>query len=237
VTLEEAGQATAQRKKFEVISEHLELMIFLGKLQPGDKIPSERDLMAQFGAGRSSVREALFTLQRKGLLAVRPGAAARVTRPTADNMVSELSGAARHLLRQPEGVRDLQHARALLEIGLARNAALRGTEADVAELGRALEENRQAADQEEFFRTDQLFHYTLAAISHNQIFTSLNTALNDWLADQRKVSARTTTFAEVYAEHAAIYEAVARRDVAGAELAMERHLDSVASRYWSQVST
>jgi GntR family transcriptional repressor for pyruvate dehydrogenase complex len=229
--------AGAQRKKFQVISEHLELQIFLGKLQPGDKIPSERDLMAQFGAGRSSVREALFTLQRKGLLAVRPGAAARVTSPSADTMVSELSGAARHLLRQPQGVRDLQDARALFEIGLARRAALHASDEDIAELGRALEENRLASDQEEFIRTDMLFHYTLAMIAHNGIFTSLNMALNDWLADQRRISSRSRiTFAEVYAQHKAVYDAVAARDAAGAELAMERHLDAVAANYWKHVS-
>jgi GntR family transcriptional regulator, sialic acid-inducible nan operon repressor len=233
----DGAQSAGQRKKFEEISEHLELMIFLGKLQPGDKIPSERDLMAQFGAGRSSVREALFSLQRKGLLAVRPGAAARVTSPSADTMVSELSGAARHLLRQPQGVRDLQDARALLEIGLARRAALRASDDDVALLAKSLEENRRAADQEEFFRTDMLFHYTLAQIAHNQIFTSLNMALNDWLADQRRISARSkATFADVYAEHKAVYDAIAARDPAAAEAAMERHLDAVADRYWRHVT-
>lgn len=229
---------TAQRKKFEEIAEHLELMIFLGKLQPGDKIPSERDLMAQFGAGRSSVREALFTLQRKGLLAIRPGAAARVTSPTADSMVSELSGAARHLLRQPQGVRDLQHARALLEIGLARHAAMHASDEDIEALAKSLEENRLASDQEEFFRTDMLFHYTLAVIAHNQIFTSLNMALNDWLADQRRVSSRSkATFADVYAEHKGVYDAIAARDPVAAERAMETHLGAVADRYWRHVTT
>ncbi len=236
MTLDESPPA-GQRKKFQEISEHLELLIFLGKLHPGDKIPSERDLMAQFGAGRSSVREAIFTLQRKGLLAVRPGAAARVTSPSTDTMVSELSGAARHLLRQPQGVRDLQHARALLEIGLARNAALQAGDEDVAELAGSLEENRLAADQDEFFRTDMLFHFTLAKIAHNQIFTSLNTALNDWLADQRRISSRSkATFAEVYEEHKAVYDAIAARDATGAEEAMERHLEAVAQRYWQHVS-
>jgi DNA-binding FadR family transcriptional regulator len=226
-----------QRKKFQVISEHLELQIFLGKLQPGDKIPSERDLMAQFGAGRSSVREALFTLQRKGLLAVRPGAAARVTSPSADTMVSELSGAARHLLRQPQGVRDLQDARALLEIGLSRRAALHATDDDIAELAKSLEENRLAADQEEFIRTDLLFHYTLAMIAHNGIFTSLNMALNDWLADQRRISSRSKiSFAAVYEQHKAVYDAIAARDPVAAELAMERHLEAVARNYWQHVS-
>jgi GntR family transcriptional repressor for pyruvate dehydrogenase complex len=238
VSSDEATAPAAQRKKFQVISEHIELQILLGKLQPGDKIASERDLMAQFGAGRSSVREALFSLQRKGLLAIRPGAAARVTSPNAVTMVSELSGAARHLLRQPEGVRDLQHARALLEIGLARHAALRASDDDIEALAKSLEENRLAADQEEFFRTDMLFHYTLAVIAHNHIFTSLNLALNDWLADQRRISARATvTFAEVYAEHKAVYDGIAGRDPAAAEEAMERHLEAVSQRYWRHVSS
>lgn len=238
MSVEDNTAPAAQRKKFQEISEHLELMIFLGKLQPGDKIPSERDLMAQFGAGRSSVREALFTLQRKGLLAVRPGAAARVTSPSADTMVNELSGAARHLLREPQGARDLQNARALLEIGLARHAALHASDDDIAELAKSLEENRLAADQEEFFRTDMLFHYTLAMIAHNQIFTSLNMALNDWLADQRRISSRSkATFADVYAEHKAVYDAIAARDASAAEAAMERHLDLVAQRYWQHVAS
>jgi DNA-binding FadR family transcriptional regulator len=233
----EGAQPSGPRKKFEEIAEHLELMIFLGKLQPGDRIPSERDLMAQFGAGRSSVREALFSLQRKGLLAIRPGAAARVTSPSADTMVSELSGAARHLLRQPQGVRDLQEARALLEIGLARRAAMQASDEDIAALAKSLEENRLADDQEEFFRTDMLFHYTLAMIAHNQIFTSLNMALGDWLADQRRISARSrASFADVYAEHKAVYDAIAARDPVAAEIAMERHLDAVADRYWKHVS-
>ncbi|MBL8598943.1 MAG: FCD domain-containing protein [Devosia sp.] len=236
MTIEEA-QPAGHRKKFQEISEHLELMIFLGKLQPGDKISSERDLMAQFEAGRSSVREALFSLQRKGLLAIRPGAAARVTSPSANTMVSELSGAARHLLRRPEGMRGLQEARALFEIGLSRRAAMRATREDLEQLAAALEQNRLADDQEEFIRTDMQFHYTLSMITHNDIFTSLNMALNEWLVDQRRVSARSKmTFAEAYEEHKAIYDAIAARDPIAAMVAMERHLDSVVERYWQHIS-
>ncbi len=225
------------RKKYEEIADHLELLIFSGKLQIGDRIPSERKLMEQFGAGRSSVREALFALQRKGLLTARPGAAARVSRPTADTMVSELSGPARHLLSRPEGIRYLQDARALLEIGLARKAALHATDDDIAALESALEENRRASDHKTFASTDMMFHYTLAMISRNQIFTSLNMALNEWLAEQRDVSAKAgATFEGVFAEHKAIFDAIAARDAVAAEGAMERHLDSVSRLYWQHTT-
>ena len=225
------------RKRFEELAEHLELLIFSGRLKAGDAIPSERELMQEFGVGRSTVREALFSLQRKGLLSGRAGAVARVSNPTPDTIVSELSGAARHMLSRPEGVRHLQHARALLEIGLAREAALHASEEDIAELGQALEANRTAPDQAAFEKSDLLFHYTLAMIAHNPVFTSLNHALNAWLAEQRTVSARAGADpTEVYLQHKAVYDAIARRDAVAAEQAMEKHLTTVAEYYWRAVS-
>jgi GntR family transcriptional repressor for pyruvate dehydrogenase complex len=228
----------APRKKFEEIAEHLELLIFSGRLSVGDKFPSERDLMARFGAGRSSVREALFTLQRKGLLTARAGAASRVSQPSADTLVSELSGAARHMLARPGGVRELQHARALFEVGLAREAALRASADDLATLREALDQNGAASDQASFGKTDLLFHYTLAVMAHNPIFTSLHMALSDWLSEQRRVSARAgATSAGMYAQHRDIYEAIAAHDALAAQEAMERHLESVSRFYWHQVSS
>jgi DNA-binding FadR family transcriptional regulator len=226
----------APRKRFEEIAEHIELLIFSGQLAVGDKISSERELMERFGVGRSTVREALFTLQRKGLLNVRPGAAARIARPTPQTLVSDLSGAARHLLSRPDGVRHLQHARALLEIGLARDVSLHAGDDDLPKLTEALEANRLAPDQKTFEQTDLMFHYTLAMISHNPIFTSLNHALNEWLAEQRSVSARAgTSHHAVYLEHKAIHDAILRRDAVAAEAAMEAHLAGVYRNYWKAV--
>lgn len=236
-------QAGQRRKRYEEIAEHLELLIFSGRLSVGDKIASERELMLRFAVGRSTVREALFALQRKGLLSARPGAAARVTKPTPQTMVSDLSGAARHLLSQPGGIRDLQHARSLLEVGLAREAALHASEEDLTALSEALEANRRAAedaapsDQSEFVRTDLTFHYTLAMIAHNPIYTSLNHALNQWLAEQRSVSARSgVSRTEVYREHRAVHDAILRRDAAGAQEAMETHLATVHRNYWAAMA-
>ena len=228
---------TPNRKKFEEVAEHLELAIFSGRLSVGDKVSSERDLMHQFGVGRSTVREALFTLQRKGLLTVNPGTAARVSRPDANTLVSDLTGVARHLLSQPGGVRQLQSVRALFEIGVARLAAKHATAADIEQLRLALEANGDAADQPTFTRTDLTFHYTIAMISHNPMFTSIHHALMAWLAEQRTVSARSgVAWPRVVEEHRAIFEAIAARDAEAAENAMERHLESVAQNYWQTMT-
>ncbi|MEP0325003.1 FCD domain-containing protein [Bauldia litoralis] len=224
------------RKRFEELAEHLELAIFSGRLSVGDKIPSERALMDQFGVGRSTVREALFMLQRKGLLETRPGAAARVSRPDANTLVDDLSGAARHMLTQTDGVRDLQNARTLFEIGLARHAAKHATAEDLKALKAALDANGAAEDQPTFERTDLTFHYTLAMITHNPVFTALHHALMAWLAEQRSVSARAgATRSEIFEQHRAIYTAIAAGDPVVAEEAMETHLATVAHYYWQGV--
>ncbi|MCF6327944.1 MAG: GntR family transcriptional regulator, partial [Devosiaceae bacterium] len=79
------------RKKYQEIAEHFELLVLSGRLRPGDRLPAERQIMEDFDAGRSSVREALFSLQRQGLLTSRPGSVPRVSTPTVDGIFAELT--------------------------------------------------------------------------------------------------------------------------------------------------
>ncbi len=224
------------RKKYQEIAEHIELLVLSGKLKPGDRLPAERQIMEDFDAGRSSVREALFALQRQGLLTSRPGAVPRVSIPTADGIFAELSGSVRHYLNRPEGLREMQDARALLEIGLARRAAIIATDDDIADLSKTLEANRLAKNLDEFVQTDVAFHLTIAKISRNHIFEGLNTALASWLKNQRVKSADTgTTFEAVFGFHNEIFEAIKAHNPEAAASAMDRHLQDVAERYWKAV--
>jgi DNA-binding FadR family transcriptional regulator len=152
-------------------------------------------------------------------------------------LVNELSGAARHLLAQPAGVRHFQQARMLFEAGLARYAAVHASKADVEALEAALEANRQAiGDGREFERTDVAFHYVLAGISRNPIFAALHAAIAEWLMEQRTISVRAKGSARAaYRAHERIHRAVAARDPEAAEAAMRAHLAQVEKFYW-QVS-
>jgi GntR family transcriptional regulator, sialic acid-inducible nan operon repressor len=224
------------RKKYQEIAEHFELLVLSGKLKQGDRLPAERQIMVEFDAGRSSVREALFALQRQGLLTSLPGAVPRVSKPTVDGIFAELSGSMRHYLNRPEGLREMQDARALFEVGLARRAAKIATDKDLRNLTKAMDANRQAADLDTFVQTDVVFHLTIARISKNPVFEGLNSALLDWLKDQRIKSADSgATFEDVVGEHVHIYDAIMAGDAEAAADAMERHLDSVVKRYWQAV--
>ncbi len=224
-----------RRKLYEEVALRIEQMLTERRFTPGDQLPSERELMEEFGVGRSAVREALLTLQRMGLIAVSSGERARVLSPSPGAIVGELAGIARLLLAQPGGVERFQQARALFEIGIARLAAQIATEADLARLRDALEANRAAMqDHPRFQRTDVAFHYALAQIPNNSIFTSLHEALVAWLTEQRAISGLAAGAAEdAFAAHARIYEAVAAHDPIAAETAMQDHLAAVSARYWT----
>jgi len=222
------------RLRYEEIAEHIELMVLSGETPAGTKLPSERDLMERFGVGRSTVREALFALKKRGLLAVNGGARARVTSPDPRLVLGEFNSVVRHMLARPDGVRHFQHARALLEVALAREAALRAAEDGIAKISAALEANRSAIDDPALFtETDLEFHLAIARACGNPLFTALHDAMLDWLADQRWVSRSAGAQSEtVYLEHKRVHDAIVRRDATEAMSAMEDHLANVVRNYW-----
>jgi len=221
-----------KRRLSEDVAEHLERMIRDGTFSESDRLPSERELMRHFGVGRPSVREALQHLRAMGLLEVGSGERARVTRPTPQVVIDALSGPARHMIAAPGGVQNFQSARIFFETGLARHAALHATDEDLADLESALEANRRSiGDLERFQQTDVAFHYVLAVIPRNPIFTAIHAALAEWLLEQRRTTLAPGEDAKAYAAHQAISEAVASGDPDRAERAMREHLEYVARRY------
>ncbi|MBX3566495.1 MAG: transcriptional regulator NanR [Rhizobiaceae bacterium] len=221
-----------QRRLSEDVADRLERMIRDGEFLEADRLPSERDLMRHFGVGRPSVREALLRLSKMGLVEVRSGERARVTRPTPQVVIDQLSGSARHMMAAPGGVHDFQNARTFFEIGLARHAARHATPQDLKRLEEALEVNRQSiGDLRRFERTDVDFHFVLAEISRNPIFMAIHAALAEWLLEQRRTTLAAGEDQKAFEAHRLIFEAVASGDPDRAEAAMREHLDYVARRY------
>ena len=110
-------QIIRRRRLSDEVLARLEEMILSPEYQPGDQLPSERQLMVRFGVGRTAVREALYSLQKMGLLEIKSGERGRVTKPTPRILLNELGGAARHLLAEPEGERHFQEARPSSKLG------------------------------------------------------------------------------------------------------------------------
>jgi DNA-binding FadR family transcriptional regulator len=225
------------RRKFEEIAEHIELSIFSERMSVGDKIPSERELMNQFGVGRSTVREAMFSMQRKGLL--RAAGSRRAGVATGCRYARRRSLRIRASYPLSAGWRPAASERAhAFRDRPRKERAKQATRDELKILREALDANGNAVDQPTFVLTGLTFHDTLAMISHNPIFTSIHRTLMGCLSGQRSLSARAgATSAEIFAQHRAIYDAIHARDTAAAEDAMETHRATVARYYCQAMSS
>lgn len=224
--------AVRQRKLYEEVAARLERMIAEGHYAAGDALPSQRTLMETFAVGRPAIREALFHLQKMGLIDIRSGTRAIVTLPTPAFVVDALAVTARHMLAAPGGVQNFQSLRVFFEVGLARYAAQHATADDLARFRAALDENRASlGDLKRFERTDVDFHYVLAVIPRNPMFTAIHAALAEWLLEQRQTTLAPGEDKVAYEAHRAIFEAVSAHDADRAEAAMREHLDYVTRRY------
>jgi GntR family transcriptional repressor for pyruvate dehydrogenase complex len=223
--------AIKRRKLYEEVVDHLERMIHDGEFAEG-RLPSERELTRMFGVGRPAIREALFHLRKMGLVEIRSGERARVTRPTPKFVIDSLASTARHMIGGPGGVQNFQNARLFFETGLARHAALHATDDDLTDFAEALEVNRLSiGDLKRFEKTDVAFHYVFALIPRNPIFTAIHTALAEWLHEQRRTTLAPGQDVRAFQAHRAIFDAVVARDPDRAEQAMRAHLEYVARRY------
>ncbi|WP_119270157.1 transcriptional regulator NanR [Taklimakanibacter deserti] len=230
------------QKLYEQVAARLEARIIERTYDIGDLLPSERDLMREFGVGRPAIREALAHLRNMGLVELRSGERAQVIQPTAEVVVEALSGVAKHMLSAHDGVRNFQNARLFFEVGLARHAAAHATEDDIEQLRLALEINHAAlSDLARFEKTDVAFHYVLAIIPRNPIFPAIHAAIAEWLVQQRHITlnwrGRKGTAEKAYKAHKAIYEAIAARDPERAERAMRDHLAHVESVFWEAMES
>lgn len=216
-----------ERKKLsERVEEELEQMIRQGEFAEGDPLPSERDLMAAFGVGRPSIRDALSSLARKGLVKISSGERTRVTRPSPDTIISELSGMSKDFLTQPNGIKYFDQMRQFFESSLVRYAAEHATDAQIDELEAALELNKTSVDIEsQFKKTDINFHRVIATIPGNPIFLAIHQALVDWVIAIRPDKKDPTKLNQKsYGDHLEIVQLIKARDVEGADMALKKHL-------------
>lgn len=157
-------------RAYQRIVEQVEAAMFAGDLRPGARLPSERELMGQFGVSRATVREALRVLESGGLIQSRPG-------DPAGPLVVDAAGEALHTsmsrLARLDGVGlgDLLGFRMILDSSANMLAARLGTAADFAEMAAAIGRMRDAVEigYDRFSEEDVCFHEAVARASHNKL--------------------------------------------------------------------
>jgi DNA-binding FadR family transcriptional regulator len=228
-----------RRKLADEVRDRLITMIRDGELQPGDRLPSERDLMDRFGVGRPAVREALQSLGSAGLIEISHGERARIAVPDTRNMFDRMGQTMLHLLQtSPTTLRQLKEARKMFEVGMIKMAAAMATPADIENLQRALDKQRASLQNiPEFVKCDMAFHTAIAAVTGNTVCVILSEAMLDWLFHFRHEMVRVPDSEFIsLSEHERLLAAIAAHDVAEAERAMIDHMDRSSERYRSSAA-
>lgn len=210
----------------EAVAQRLLEMIQSGVYKPGDRLPTEDELSAAFGVGRSSIREAKSILIAKNLLESGSGKGTYVRAVTIDEAVSY--GVLHHLLEQ-ETALALQEAREMFEIRSVELAVLRADDDDLEELAIILETMRKAAQEGNLaYQAGLDFHLALVNATHNQVFVKLYEIIAELLKVHQEVDYSTSADPITeYEEHRILFEALKRRDLEDAVALMQSHLEYV----------
>lgn len=222
------------RKRADQVREGITAMIRTGQLQNGDKLPTETQLATMFGVGRSSVREAMQSLVGLGIVEMRPGRGAFVSRVSVDDLARIIDGAVQ---LEFGAALQLHEVRAMIETAAARLAAVRHTDTDLAAMRRANDDYANQAEddpEDRLVEADLRFHRAIVDASHNVILTQVMASITALLKEHRRqyASARERRFREiVLTEHQNIIDSIASGDPARATAAMQKHMSDI----WNQI--
>lgn len=217
-------EAIPRNKVYQEVARQLERRI-TEELKPGDLLPPERELARMLGVSRSSVRDAIRSLELMGLLEPRQGIGTVVCSPGAAS-ANPLADA---LLEKRKMVADLLDVRKMIEPPLARRAALRISSDEIANMENILlRQEAKVRAGAVGLEEDSQFHYAIAMASNNAAILKVVDVLMDMLRETRERSLQAEGRQEKsLAGHHRILSALKQGDAVAAEAAMRWHLREV----------
>lgn len=210
------------------VEDQLRQAILSGALGIGKKLPPEAALAIEFGVSRTTVREALRSLASDGLIEKIPGAGGGSFVRSVDHhsLGAELSEDIENLLRLGSiEYGEVAAVRRMLEVPAAREAALRRSEEDLAELDDILAEGKTLdVGDPRVVELDMRFHGVIAHASRNRVLAAFVFALHEVTEPVHHLDLTAETGRQTYRQHQAIVRAIRKQDAAAAEAAMVSHL-------------
>ena len=221
-----AFEAVRKVRRYEQVAEQIRKLIASGSLKPGDLLPPERELCSSLGVGRSSIRDAIRTLEVMGILEPRQGHGTVVRDLSADSLIIPL---AHVLTRKRELVSELLDVRRMIEPGLAARAARNATAEEIAQMEEILRRHQARLRKgEPTIEEDSAFHYAIALAARNSVVLRVLDVLMDLLVESRARSLQVPGRPErSYQGHRIILRAIKRRDAKSAAAAVKKHLEEI----------
>ncbi|GHO78339.1 GntR family transcriptional regulator [Ktedonobacter sp. SOSP1-85] len=199
------------------------------KLQPGDRLPSERDLAEQLQVSRPSLREALRALSIMHVVEIRQGSGTYISSLEPQSLVEHLDFV---FALADSTYLSLFEARKVVEVGICGLAAQRITNEEVTRLERCLEKSLLGlTDAELYFQADVELHEIITEAAASPILSRIMASIHHLSLASRKRTAVLPGIAyQVIEDHRAIIQALKQRDSKAARQAMYQHLTHIEQR-------
>lgn len=202
-----------------------------GKLNPGDKLPPERELSEQFKISRPVIREGISALSFLGVVQRKQGKGNYIS----DNFNrSIINNSFKYtLISKEKEVEDLLEARKTIECELIRLAALRKTPFHLEKLEQKIQELKYCKKTN--FKRVQLdfeFHLLIGEAAKSKTLQDLQIAMGDKVMEIMKVGIfLPEALIKTEAEHIMMYKAIEDSDAERARKIMERHIEQLKTRH------
>lgn len=191
------------KKVSDSVVEQMEEMIKSGTFQPGEKLPSVRQLCEMFGVGRSAVRDAITTLKGKGAVEVKQGEGAYVLEFDSMRLFNN-----QLLLPSSRDIKELFQVRKILEPEITEMAAIHRTEEDLHHIEKIFSSPSQNG-----WESDYYLHAAIAKAAGNKIMIELiqfiSTTMKNAMIDfHHYIEKNPSTVQMIAKQHLDIYEAI-----------------------------
>ena len=216
-------------KVYEQVIEQIKTMVQEGKLKRGERLPSERELVDMLNVSRTSIREAIRSLEVIGFIECRHGEGNFIKKDNQDTLLQPLS---LMLLLKEYKPKDVLELRKILEVESVAIAAKKIGFAQLRELGAIKQILKTTKDIEVNARMDKEFHIKIARVSGNalteNLLSAINTLIDSFVKTPRGEFLLLDKQHEILGvQHQKIYDSLEKNDVAMAKKAMSEHLNYI----------
>jgi len=218
-----------KKRAYEDIVQQVLVLIEEGKLKRGDQLPSERYLTEAFKVSRTTVREAIRTLESMKLLKSRQGDGTYVLASSEEALIQPLAAA---LFKEKDDIFDIFYIRKIIEPHAAQLAAENATPQEIGEMEEVLRKQEECLERgESGIGIDSTFHMLMAKTTKNRIMERLLLAMIDLIRQSREKyhmedenDRRTRRSLE---GHRRVFSAIKNGDCDGARKSMLQHLEDI----------
>lgn len=212
-----------RRPLYKLVAEQIKQHIIDNGLNPGDKLPTEKEMCQILGVSRSSVREAVKSLQSLGIIETKQREGIVVRSLGSGALVDYLTFG---LQFADPNVTDLTEARAVVEIGILPLVASKAESEDFEDMERGVSTMESAVDNwSEYVGGDEAFHRALIRGARNKALSTFGDVVTKFFEITReRLQGPPSDWQRSVREHRAIIEALKKRDVAQATSILKRHL-------------